>query len=146
MAGCDRVEPEDLGPLGQPGELHAAVALDTRVRRQPADVGRHVRSHDVLVEVVAEVEHEVVDVELLCDTPCVVDVGDAATSGVTLTTPQPHRDADHRVSGVEQAGAGDGRVDASAHGQHHLHYDRLLNAAVLDSTRLDVTGLDHATG
>ena len=61
VAGCDGVEPEDSGPVGEPGELHVAIALDARVRRLAGDVGRHVRVDDVPVEVVAEVEHDVVD-------------------------------------------------------------------------------------
>ena len=108
---------------------------------RPVDVRRHVRADHVLVEVVAEVEHEVIDLELLRDAPRVVDVGDTAATGVALTTPQPHRDTDDRVSGLEQARASDRRVDASAHREQHLHAEmppRRGEAASIELARRNV--------
>ena len=80
------------------------------------------------VEVVGEVEHEVVDVELLGDAPGIVDVGDAAAPGVALAAPQPHRDADDVVAGAPEQRGGDRRVDAAAHRDHHLHDRHRLGA------------------
>ena len=44
VAGGDGVEAEQVGPLGEPGELDVAVALDARVRRDAGGVGRDVRA------------------------------------------------------------------------------------------------------
>ena len=65
VPGGDGVEAEQVGPLREPGELHRSVALDARVRGDPRRVLTDVGLDDVGVEVVAEVEHQVVDVELL---------------------------------------------------------------------------------
>ena len=74
---------------------------------EPSAWASHVRIDDVAVEVVGEVEHEVVDVELLGDTAGIVDVGHRAAAGVAVAAPQPHRDADDVVTGVDQLGGGD---------------------------------------
>jgi hypothetical protein len=121
VAGGDRIEAEQIGALAQAGELEVAVALDARVRREAVPVRLDVRIDHVPVEVVGEVEHEVVDAELLGDAAGVVDVGDAAAAGVAVAAPQPHRDADHLVPGGEQLGGGDRRVDPAAHRAQHLH-------------------------
>ncbi len=47
MARGDGVETEQLGALGEPGELDLPVALDARVRRLAGGVGGHVRIDDV---------------------------------------------------------------------------------------------------
>ena len=52
----------------------------------------------MLVEVFGEVEHEMVDAELLSYATRIVDIGHAATAGVALTAPQTHRDADDLVA------------------------------------------------
>ena len=114
MTGGDRVEAEQVGALGEAGELHRPVALDARVRRDAAGVRVDVRGDDVLVEVVTEVEHEVVDAELLGDPPRVVDVGHRAAAGVAVAAPQLHRDADHLVARLLQQQRGDRRVDPTA--------------------------------
>ncbi len=87
----------------------------------PAAWARDVRVDDRGVEVLREVEDEVVDAELLGDAAGVVDVGHAAAPGVALPAPQPHRDADDLVTVARQQRGGDGRVDAAAHRDHHLH-------------------------
>ena len=48
VAGGDGVEAEQVGALGEPGELEVAVALDARVRRDAGAVGVDVRRDDVL--------------------------------------------------------------------------------------------------
>ena len=72
----------------------------------PSGVGLHVRVDHVTVEVVAEVEHEVVDVELLRHTPGIVDIAHAAAPGVALAAPELHRHADDVVPLFEQQRAG----------------------------------------
>jgi hypothetical protein len=84
-------------------------------------VGPDVRGDDAGLEVGREVEDEVIDVELLGDPAGVVDVGDAAAPGVALAAPQAHRHADDVVSVALQQRGGNGRVDAAAHRDHHLH-------------------------
>jgi hypothetical protein len=63
--------------------LHSMQGLGVMPCLVRIDVG----SHDVLVEVVGEVEHQVVDAELLRDPASVVDVGDAAAAGVAARRP-----------------------------------------------------------
>ncbi len=98
MAGGHRIETEEIGTLGETSELHRPVALDARVRRDTACVGIDVGGDDVLVEVVAEVEHQVIDPELLGDATGIVDIGHRAAPGVTVATPQLHRHANHLVA------------------------------------------------
>jgi hypothetical protein len=107
MTGGDGVETQDVSALAEPVELEVAIALDARVRRQTLGVSAHVWIDDVGVEVVGEVEHQMIDVELLSYAAGVVDIGHRAAAGVALSTPQPHRDADHVVAGVDQLGGGD---------------------------------------
>ena len=72
---------------------------------RPCRVGGDVGLDHVGVEVVAEVEHEVVDAELLGDAAGVVDVGHRAAAGVAVAAPQLHRHADDVVTGVDQSAA-----------------------------------------
>ena len=65
VPGGHRVEAERIGPSQQPVELEVAVALDARVRACARGVVRDVGRDDVRVEVVTEVEHVVIDAELL---------------------------------------------------------------------------------
>ena len=115
------VEAEQVGAFAQPRELHVPVALDARIGRDAYGVGLHVRRHHVLLEVLAEVEHEMVDAQLLGDTSRVVDVADAAAPGVTLSTPQAHRDAHHVMALFHEQRCCDGRVHTTAHCDHDLH-------------------------
>ena len=92
-------KPSSVGPLGSRRSnlrwrLHSMHGFGVR----PAAWARDVRVDDVRVEVVAEVEHEVVDAELLGDPAGVVDVGHPAAPGVALAAPQLHRDADDVVA------------------------------------------------
>ena len=87
----------------------------------PSLVRLHVRVDDVLVEVVGEVEHQVVDAQLLRHAAGVVDVGHRAAAGVAVAAPQPHGDAHHLVAVAQQLGRGDRRVDAAAERHQHLH-------------------------
>ncbi len=121
VAGGNRVEAEQIGALGQASELHRPIALDTRIRRDATSVRIDVRGNDVLVEVVAEVENEVIDPELLGDSAGIVDIGDRATTGVAVAAPQLHRDADDLVALPLQQHRRDRRVDAATHRAHHFH-------------------------
>src|SRR5690606_30652215 len=72
-------------------------------------------------EVVAEVEHEVVDVELLRDAARVVDVGHRAAAAVALASPQLERDTHDLVTLLEQDGGRDRRVDTTRHRDEDVH-------------------------
>ena len=119
MAGRDEVEPQRVGPAQQLVELEVTVALDTRVRGQSGDVVGDVGLDNELLEVVTEVEHVVVDTQLLGDATGIVDVGDRATARVALAAPQLHRDADDIVPLGREEGGGNGAVDATGHGDEH---------------------------
>ena len=124
VSGGDGVEAELLGPTQQAIELEVPVALDARIGRHAVGVGAHVRGDDVTVEVLAEVEHEMVDVELLRHPAGVVDIADAAAPGVALAAPELHRHADDIVPLLLQQRARDRRVDTAAHRQQNLHRAR----------------------
>ena len=115
VAGGDRVDAERGGPSQQPIELEVPVALDARVGRAARGVVGDVGRDDLRVEVVAEVEHVVVDAELVGDASGVVDVGDRAAAGVALAAPQLHRDAGDAVAPLDEQRRGDRRVDAARH-------------------------------
>ncbi len=102
----DGIESQQIGALAEPVELQVSIAFDARVRREAFAVSTHVGIDDVGVEIVAEVEHEMVDVQLLCDTPGVVDIGDRTAAGIALAAPQAHRDTDDVVTGIDQFGGG----------------------------------------
>ena len=133
MPGGDGIESEQVGALGEAGELHRAIALDARVRCDAACVRVDVRCDDVLVEVVAEVEDEMVDAELLSDAAGVVDVGHRTAPGVAVTAPELHRHPDHVVAGLLEQERRDRRVDATAHGAHDLHRRSRSTAATSTS-------------
>ena len=81
VAGGDGVEAEQVGALAAAGRTSGGgctrcTGSASRRRRGPRTYGLD----DVRVEVVAEVEHEVVDAELLGDAAGVVDVGDGAAA------------------------------------------------------------------
>ena len=126
MARRHGVEAELGRPLGQAGELDLAVALDTRIRRDPGAMCRDVRRDNVGLEVVAEVEHEVFDAEGVSGAAGVVDIRHAAATRVALPAPQAHRHADDVVAVGSEEGGGDGRIDPAAHRHHHLHCAGLL--------------------
>ncbi len=121
VARGDGVEAQCGGPVHQAVELEVAIALDAGVRGQTGSVVADVGLHDVTGEVVTEVEHQVLDVELLRDAPGIVDVADRATAGIALATPQLERHADDVVTVVAEQGGRHRRIDASGHGDQDLH-------------------------
>ena len=55
-----------------------------------------------------------IDAELLRNPAGIVDIGHRTTTGVAVATPQPHRDADNLVAGVDQFRRSNRRIDATA--------------------------------
>lgn len=121
MTGGNGVETEDVGSFEQTIELDVAIAFDARIGRHAVRVIGDVRIDDRPLEVVGEVEDEVVDAQLLSDSPRVVDVAHAAASRVALPSPEPQGDADDVVSGFFQQRGGDRRVDTTRHRDEDLH-------------------------
>jgi hypothetical protein len=119
MAGGHRGEPQGIGPAQQPVELEVTVALDAGVGCATHRMVGHVGPHHVVLEVVAEVEHVVLDPEPVGDPAGVVDVAHGAAPGVARATPQLHGDPDHLVALLAQQGGRHRRVDPARHHHHH---------------------------
>jgi hypothetical protein len=99
---CNGIEAELISAIHQSIELQMSVAFDARVRCQTHPVRIDVRVDDVLCEVVGEVEHDVIDTELLRHTSGIVNIRHAAASSVALATPQPQGDADDLMALITQ--------------------------------------------
>ena len=111
-------------------ELDAAVALDTRIRRPPADVALREMLHDVLAEAVLEIENEVLETELPRNIARVEDVR-KRTAGLALlyrlrnvlVTEHFQRHARDLVALVSKQHCRNGAVNSAAHADHNLtHY------------------------
>ena len=99
VAGGDGVEAEQRRARAQEAiELEVAVALDARVRGEPGGVVGDVGPDHVGGEVVAEVEDEVLDAELVGDPAGVVDVAHRAAPRVGVAAPELEGDADDLVA------------------------------------------------
>ena len=119
VAGGDLIEAQGVGPAQEPVELHVPVALDAGVGGPARGVVGHVRVHHVALEVVAEVEHMVLDAEPVGHPPGVVHVGHRAAAGVAGAAPQLHGHPHHLAAGVEEAGHSHRRVDPAGHGHQN---------------------------
>ncbi len=106
VARRDGIETELIGAVQQTTELHVTVALDARVGRDAHGVRGDVRVDHVLVEIVAEVEHQVVDIELLRNAARIVDIADAAATGIAVAAPQLHRYPNDLVTLLQQERTG----------------------------------------
>ena len=111
MTGSDELDTEHRRALQQAIELEMAIAFDTRVRRTALRMCIDIGGHDVTLEVVREVEHVMVNTELLRYTTRVVDIGHRTAPGIALAAPQLHGDADNTMAALEQHCGSDRRVD-----------------------------------
>ena len=75
MTCCYGVEPKSIGALCEASEFQTAVAFDAGVWSGSFSVRSNVRLHHLFVEVVAEVEHQMVDTNLLGNAARIVDIG-----------------------------------------------------------------------
>ena len=87
-------------------ELEVSVALHAGVGRPARRMVGHVRSHYLTLEVVAEVEHVVLDAKGVSHPACVVNVGHCATPRVRLSAPQAQGHPNHVMARVAQEGGG----------------------------------------
>ena len=97
------------------------IALDARIRRAAGAMRIDVRVHYMCREVVGEVEHQVVDAQLLGYTTGIVHIADRTATGVALASPQTHGDTHDFVTLTAKFCGGNGRVDASRHRNENLH-------------------------
>jgi hypothetical protein len=74
VARRNRIEAEEVGALGEARKLDRSIALDARVRCRAVGVSCHVRVNDVLVEIFTEVEHKMINAELLRNSTSVIDI------------------------------------------------------------------------
>ena len=95
-----------------------------------------VRTHDLLVERVGEVEHVVRDAELRSDATRVLDIGDAAAARVARAAPELERHPGDVVTLVDQERGRDRRVDTPAHRNQHARHDA---AQTVDAARRPAT-------
>ncbi|MEZ5323221.1 MAG: hypothetical protein R2698_14345 [Microthrixaceae bacterium] len=119
MAGRNRVEAQRARPIDQPVELDRTIALDARVGCAAFGVRRDVGVDHVAAERIGEVEHVVLDPELVRDLAGIVHVGHRAAARVRLATPQPHRHPHDVAAGLDQQRRGDRTVDTTRHRDHH---------------------------
>ena len=82
------------------------VALNARVRGRAHLMRVHIRVNDMVVEIFSEVEHQMVDAQLLGDASRVVDIADRAATRVAFATPQPQRHTHHVMAVAAQLGGG----------------------------------------
>ena len=93
-------------PVKQSAELDVPVALDARVGGAPDGVGGDIGSDHVAIEVVAQVEHVVLDAKGVGHPACVVHVGHCAAPRVGLPAPQAQGHPYHVMTCVAQQGGG----------------------------------------
>ncbi len=113
VTGGDGIEAEGVGPPEEPVELQVAVALDAGVRGATGGVVGHIGRHDVLVEVIPEVEDVVLDAEATRNGASVVHVGHRAATGVRCPSPQLQGGAHDIVAGLHEESGGHGGVHAA---------------------------------
>jgi hypothetical protein len=104
MASCNGIEAQSIGALGETSKLQTTVAFNAGVWRGAFGVRCNVRLHHLFVEVVAEVEHQMVNTNLLSNTARIVDIGNRATTGIAFATPQAHGDANNVMAVLLQEG------------------------------------------
>ena len=68
------IEAKEVGALSEARKLDGTIALDAGVRRRAVCVSCDVRVDDVLVEIVAKIEYEVVDAELLRHSTGIINI------------------------------------------------------------------------
>jgi hypothetical protein len=91
MSGGHHREAQRVGAPQEAIELEMPVAFDAGIGRDARGVGVDIWLHDTFVEVVAEIEHVMLDAQLIGDATGIVDIGDRATAAVGVAAPELHR-------------------------------------------------------
>jgi hypothetical protein len=121
MPSCHRIETQQACTLAQAIKLEMAIAFDTWVGSKAIHMGLHVWVDNMLVEIIGKVEYQVINAQLLGNSPRIVHVGNRTATGVAFAAPQAHGHAHHFVAGVFQFGGSHRRIDATRHGHKHFH-------------------------
>ena len=121
MPGCYCIEAKQPSALAETIELEMAIAFDTWVGCKAIHMGLHVWVDNMLVEVVGKVEYQMINAQLLGNSPRIIHVGNRTATGVAFASPQAHSHAHHFVAGVFQFGGSHRRIDATRHGHKHFH-------------------------
>jgi len=74
MTGSDNVETQCLGPGHKPIKLEVPVAFDARVGSNSSGMISDIGFDNVAIKVLGEVEHQMIDLELLCHSASVINV------------------------------------------------------------------------
>ncbi|CAB4631069.1 unannotated protein [freshwater metagenome] len=74
MTSGDNVETQCLGSGHKPIKLEMPVAFDAWVRSNSSGMISDIRFDNVAIKVLGEVEHQMIDLELLCYSPSIIDV------------------------------------------------------------------------
>jgi hypothetical protein len=98
MPSCDRIKSKFVGSLSQSFKLQVTIAFNARVWGNATLVRVNIGLNHMLIEFIREVEDDMLNSDLLSNTPRIVDIRHTATSGVALATPQPHRHAYNLVT------------------------------------------------
>jgi len=115
------VESEHYCSFVETVELDVAIAFDTGIGCYSLRMILNIRIDHGAVKIIAEVENQMIDAQLLCNPASVVDITHTAATGIAFTTPQSHGHSDHVVSLVAQNGRSYRGVDSSRHGHQNLH-------------------------
>ena len=70
----NEIKAQRLGSGHQTIKLEVPIALDARVRSDSASVIGNIRFDNVAIKVLGEVEHQMIDLELLCYSSSVIDI------------------------------------------------------------------------
>jgi len=93
-----------------------AIAFNAGIRGNTDGVVIDIGINDRTLKIFSEVKNQMINANLLCDAPSIIHIADTATTRVTLSTPQAHRDTNDFVTLLEQQCSSDRRINASGHG------------------------------
>src|SRR5487761_2190944 len=111
MPGCDRIKAKPLCSRKERVKFQVAVALHTGVRSPSASVLVRVDVDDVAVELLGEVEHVVLNPQVITDSARIGDILERAASRIAGTTPELHRRTDDLVTCLQLERGSYGGID-----------------------------------
>jgi hypothetical protein len=115
VTSCNGFKSENACALRQAFELEVSIALNTRVRCDTNAVRINIWINHMAVEVFGEVEHHVVNTQLLSNPASIFDIGHRTAPCVTLTTPEPHCYSNHIMARSNQFSRSHRGVNSSRH-------------------------------
>jgi hypothetical protein len=121
MSGGYGIKSKQQGPLIEPIKLHMPIAFDTRIRGNSPSVVVDIRVNNRTMKVIAEIKNQVINPQLLSNSSGIIDIADAAASGIALTTPEAHRHSDNLMTLVAQNSCSNRGVNSPGHGDENFH-------------------------